>query len=403
MENNIPHILILGLLMLTGLMAGRFATRFGLPHIVAYVAAGVLFSPALLGNTLGISVSNWSEPITMGALGIIAYLIGGSITIPQMRRMGKSIFSCAAGGALGAVLVVTVIIFPFAPEVGKSGAFQLALALGAIASTTAPAATIAVLHQYRAHGPLSSTLLGVVAVDDVLGIIIFSLMLAFAAGESLSSSLGPAFIEIIGSLLIGGILGILLAFAGRRIHQGGLRLPLILSNVFLVIGLADALHLSPLLSAMTLGFATRWLMKAGADRLFAPIDYFEEMVFVIFFTMAGAQFEANVFMNHFGLVLVYFFARVVGKVAGATLGAKFGKAPPSVQRYLGIAMLPQAGIAIGLALALGHHPAFSEISHILINVILAATLLNEVLGPIAVRFALIKAGELGIKRGKLKS
>ena len=403
MVNSAPHILILGLLMLTGLMAGRFATRFGLPRIVAYVAAGVLFSPALLGDLLGISVRDWAEPITIGALGIIAYLIGGSITIPQIRRMGKSIFSCALGGALGATLVVTIIIFPFIPEMGDTDAVKLALALGAIASTTAPAATIAVLHQYRANGPLSSTLLGVVAMDDVLGIIIFSLMLAFAAGESLNTSLGPAFIEITGSLLVGGILGALLAFTGRRIHQGGLRLPLILSNVFLAVGLADALHLSPLLAAMTLGFVTRWLMKAGADRLFAPIDYFEEMVFVIFFTLAGAQFEAELFVSHLGLVVVYFWARIFGKVTGATLGAKLGGAPLPVQRWLGMALLPQAGIAIGLALALGHHPAFNEISHILINIILAATLFNEILGPIAVRFALVKAGELGAKRRKLTS
>jgi Kef-type K+ transport system membrane component KefB len=369
MDSGLSHILVLGLLMATGLTAGVLVSRFGLP------------------------------------LGIIAYLIGGSITIPQMRRMGTIIFSSALGGAIGAVLIVVAAIFPFAPEIGESGPLMFTLALGAIASTTAPAATIAVLHQYRARGPLSSTLLGVVAVDDIIGIIIFSLMLMLTTGASLALSYEAALIEIFGSLLLGGILGLLLAIAGRHVRQGGLRLPIILASIFLAMGLSEFWHLSPLLTAMMLGFTARWRLRAAGDRLFAPVDYFEEMVFVIFFTIAGTHFDLHVFYSYFGLILIYFLARFLGKVIGTYVGASLTKAPKQVRYWQGLALTPQAGVAVGLALTLLHQPGFEEIGGILINIVVAATILNEFFGPLAIRFALFKAGEIDIetKRRKVKS
>jgi Kef-type K+ transport system membrane component KefB len=405
MENGLSPILVLGLLMVTGLTAGVLVSRLGLPRVTAYVSAGIIYSPALLGDYLAIDVTQWSEPVTTAALGIIAYLIGGSITVPQLRRMGKVILGSALGGALGATLVVIVAIFPFAPEIGETDPLLFTLALGAIASTTAPAATIAVLHQYRARGPLSSTLLGVVAVDDIIGIIIFSLMLVAATGASLTSSYEAALIEIFGSLLLGGILGLLLTIAGRHVRQGGLRLPIILAAIFIAMGFADYWHLSPLLTAMMLGFTARWRLGAAGDRLFAPVDYFEEMVFVVFFTIAGTHFDLHVFYSYFGLILIYFLARFVGKVAGAFTGASLAKAPREVRYWQGPALTPQAGVAVGLALTLMHQPGFEEIGGILINIIVASTILNEFFGPIAVRFALFKAGEIDIeaKRRKVKS
>ena len=404
MDSGLSHILVLGLLMATGLTAGILVSRFGLPRVTAYVGAGVIYSPSLLGGYLGINVEAWSEPVTTAALGIIAYLIGGSITIPQMRRMGKIIFGSALGGALGAVLIVIAAIFPFAPEIGGSSPLQFTLALGAIASTTAPAATIAVLHQYRAHGPLSSTLLGVVAIDDIIGIIIFSLMLMLTSGASLALSYEAALIEIFGSLLLGGILVLLLAIAGRHVRQGGLRLPIILATIFLAMGLSEFWDLSPLLTAMMLGFTARWRLRAAGDRLFAPVDYFEEMVFVIFFTIAGTHFDLHVFYSYFGLILIYFLARFIGKVIGTFVGATLAKAPKQVRYWQGPALTPQAGVAVGLALTLTHHPGFEEISGILINIVVSATILNEFFGPLAVRFALFKAGEIDIetKRRKVK-
>lgn len=390
MEDGFSPILILGLLMTTGLAAGVMVSRLGLPRVTAYVTAGIIYSPSLLGRYLDIDIAAWSEVVTLAALGIIAYLIGGSITIPQMRRMGRQILGSATGEALGATLVVALVIFLLAPVLGAQQATGLALALGAIAATTDPAAALAVMHQFRTRGPVTSTLIGVVAVDDAIGIIIFSVILTLTTGSGIASAL----IEIGLSLLLGTVLGFVLTATGRQVRQGSLRLPIILAAIFTVIGLSQLWHLSPLLSAMALGFTARWRLHAAGDRLFAPIEYFEEMVFVIFFTLAGAHFDLSLFFNYFGLILVYFAARFLGKVCGAFTGTTLAGAPTVVRHWLGPALVPQAGVAVGLALALGHQPAFEHISQILINIVVATTVLNEFFGPFAVRFALFKAGEL---------
>jgi len=402
MDSGLSHILVLGLLMATGLTAGVLVSRFGLPRVTAYVGAGVIYSPSLLGGYLGINVEAWSEPVTTSALGIIAYLIGGSITIPQMRRMGKPIMGSATGGALGATLLVALAMFFVTPELGENTALKFALALGAIAATTDPAAVVAVTHQYRARGPVTSTLMGVVAVDDVIGIIIFSLMLMLTTGASLALSYEAALIEIFGSLLLGGILGLLLAIAGSHVRQGGLRLPIILATIFLAMGLSEFWHLSPLLTAMMLGFTARWRLRAAGDRLFAPVDYLEEMVFVLFFTIAGTHFDLHIFYSYFGLILIYFLARFLGKMLGAFVGASLAKASKQVRYWQGPALTPQAGVAVGLALTLVNQPGFEEIGGILINIVVAATILNEFFGPLAVRFALFKAGEIDIKTKRRK-
>jgi Kef-type K+ transport system membrane component KefB len=166
----------------------------------------------------------------------------------------------------------------------------------------------------------------------------------------------------------------------------------------LVVGLAETWALSPLLATMAMGFTSRNLLRTGGDRLFAPIEYLEEMVFILFFTLAGVHFDLGVFFTHMDLIMTYFLARIVGKVVGAAIGAGLSGAPVMVTRWLGLALIPQAGVAVGLALTLGHQPAYHEISLLMVNVILATTLLYELLGPLAARFALGKAGELGVKR-----
>jgi Kef-type K+ transport system membrane component KefB len=187
-----------------------------------------------------------------------------------------------------------------------------------------------------------------------------------------------------------------------QLHQGSLRLPLVIAAVLLSIGIAENLGFSSLLAAMTLGFSSRLLLGAAGDRLFAPVEYFEELVFLIFFTVAGALFDPGVLTERFDLIAVYFIARVVGKVAGASAGARLSGAPASVARWLGLGLVPQAGVAVGLALALGQHPTFQPIAEIVVNVILGSTLLYELAGPITVRFALARAGELRGGREKRK-
>jgi Kef-type K+ transport system membrane component KefB len=354
----------------------------------------MLFSPALLGGWLDIQVGAWAEPLTSAALGIIAYLIGGSITVGQLRRTGRIILATTLGEALvaaGSVFLAMLVLLP--ESVAGVPAPALAVAFGAIAAPTAPAATIAVLHQYHARGPMSSTLLGVVALDDAVGIILFALGSVAITAASITSGLGGAAVELLGAIL----LGLVVSWCSSRLAPHvirDLRLPLVVATILLTLGLAERLGASPLLAAMTLGFASRVWLGAAGDRLLAPIEFFEELVFLIFFTVAGALFNPTVLTDHLGLVAVYFLARVVGKIGGAAAGARLAGAPPEIWRWLGFGLVPQAGVA---------DPVFHAVSEIVINVILGSTLLTAVLGPIALRVALARAGELGVRRARTKS
>lgn len=393
-----PITLNLGLLLLTGLIFGYMASRYNLPRVAAYVIAGMIFSPDLLGRFEWVDIGSWAVPLTTTALGIIAYMIGGSITIKQLRLSGRVLFCSAIGESLGAVICVFAAFWLVLPDTYAIPLVHLALAFAAIAATTDPAGTIATFHQYRARGPVTNTLLGVVALDDAFGIILFSLMMFVEIGGSLTLSLGTAVLEIFAALALGTLIGRILTKFGKRFRQGGLLFPVVLGHIFLALGLAEILRLSPLLVTMALGFSSRYFSRAAGGRMFVQVEYFEELVFLIFFTLAGAQFELAVFNGI--LVLLYFFARIIGKIGGAALGAAIAGASQPVVCWLGLGLVPQAGVAVGLALTLSHEPAFKEINTLIVNVILATTLLNEVLGPIAAKFALGQAKELGLKRGK---
>jgi len=395
--------LLLGLLLVCGLAAGLWASRYDVPRVAVYVLVGALFSPDLLGERLGLHVNDWAEPLTVSALGIVAYLIGGSMTLGQLRRLGKTILGTALGEALGAVVIVFIVVWLLGPTITGVSSLQLALALAAIAATTAPAGTVAILHQYHARGPLSNTLLGVVALDDALGIIIFSFVLAALAGESLWLGSGLALLEVAGSLALGAGTGWVLSRQGRRVKQSTLLLPLLLGVILIAVGLAQTLGLSPLLAAMTLGFVARQAPGASSQRLFTPVEYLEEAVFVVFFTLAGAHFQLGVFLQVSGLALLYFLGRSAGKLLGAALGAGLSGAPPNVVRWLGFGLIPQAGVAVGLALSLTHHPQLQAVSGPILNTVLATTLCYEIIGPFAARFALRQAGELGDKRTRRRA
>jgi len=400
MESELSIPLLIGMLLVLGLLAALQVSRLGLPRIVGYLLIGILFSPQILGDRIGIDLNGWSETLTTMALGIIAYIIGGSMTVQQLRRMGKTIFTCAIGESLGAVVLVVLSIWWLAPVFGYQNPAPLALALGAIAATTAPAATVAVIHQFRARGELTTTLLGVVAIDDAMGIIAFSIILSILVGEGFGSGFGNIVYEIGGAVVLGAGSAVLLSLYGRHIHQGGLRLPMIIGTILLVLGIADYIHVSPLLAGMALGFFCRMYMRSSAERMFAPIEYFEELVFAMFFTLAGAHFDLAVFSENIPMVVIYLVARMAGKMAGASVGATLGSAPTNTRRWLGMALVPQAGIAVGLALSISQIPQLQEIKGVIINTIIASTILYELLGPFAVKYSLQRAGELGERRRK---
>jgi len=394
MEIEQSNILLIGLLLLSGLFSGQLASRFGIPRVAAYVLTGTLFSSEILGRHFNISTDQWSQPITQVALAIIAFIIGGSITSAQLKRMGKSIIGIALGESLGAAIAVFLALILLAPALGSIPLFSIALIFSAISTTTAPAGTIAVLHQYHAKGVLSTTLLGVVALDDALGIIFFAVAMAFLSGGAIEQNIEIALFEIGAAIILGAVFGFFLAKLAAYIRQKVMLLPLTLGSILVVLGLAERYHFSILLSAMALGFSSRLFLFSAGDKLFGSIDFLEETVFLLFFTVAGTHFHSAVFLHHIDIIMVYFVARITGKLIGSAFGEKITHSPDCVVRWLGFALIPQAGVAVGLALTIGQQAAFKEISLVIVNVILATTLIYEFIGPLAARFALSKAGEI---------
>lgn len=398
MDIQQSNILILGLLLLSGLFSGQIASKIGMPRVVAYVLTGVLFSNEFLGRFFNTVSENWSNPITQTALAIIAFIIGGSITAAQLKRMGKSIIAIALGESLGAAIAVFLGLLLLAPVLDGIPLLSIALIFAAISTTTAPAGTIAVLHQYQAKGVMSKTLLGVVALDDALGIVLFAVAMALVSGGSIGHNIETALLDIFLAILMGGLFGLFLARFAVYIVQKVMLLPLTLGSILIVSGLAELFDFSILLSAMALGFSSRLFLFSAGDKLFGSIDFLEETVFLLFFTVAGTHFHSAVFLQHIDIIVVYFIARIVGKLIGSAFGGKISHSPISVVRWLGFALVPQAGVAVGLALTLTHYDEFKDISHVVVNVIIATTLIYEFIGPLVARFALQQAGELSIPK-----
>jgi len=394
--------LIIGLLLGCGLFIGRVASYYGFPRVAAYLLVGIAFSPGLLGDVIGFHIDDGVDRLTTGALGIIAFLIGGSITIKQLQRLGKVILGATVGESFGAWLFVSTTIGLLLADRDIEQALPVALAFGVLAISTAPAATLAVIHQYRTKGPLTNTLLGAVALDDAIGIMSYCLLIAVISGDALSTGILEALVEIGGAVILGAAIGWLLTIVGGKIGESGLRLPLILTAVLLTLGVAEALNLSILLAAMSLGFFTHYFSLSTANRLFKPLLELEETILLLFFILAGAHFDSGVFQQNLSLIVGYFLARFVGVVVGSTTGAKLSSAPEAVTRWLGFGMTPQAGVAIGLALTLSHQDAYLETGEMILNVILGTTLLFELVGPLAAYFALKQANEINVKRKRIR-
>ncbi|MYL24320.1 hypothetical protein GLV89_11090 [Halomonas alkaliantarctica] len=389
------EILLIGVLLLTGHGLGAVGSYlFGVPRVVGYILVGMLFAPALLGGQLGMHDTQWTQPLVSVALGVIAYVIGGAISPSQLHRLGWSIVGATLGEVSGAFLVVGGTIMLLGMTVADLPLWSFALVLGALAPATAPAAIVAVAHQYRARGPLTNTLFGMVAIDDALGILIFALVMAVIGSGTLSGALGTAFWEIGAALLVGGIGGFLIERLSRHFREKNMLLPVLLGGILLTVGLATWAEFSALLAAMVSGFSVRCFCGPYAERLFEPIEDLEEIIFVLFFTFAGLHFAPSTIIDYWPLMLTYFVARATGLFIGGGSGARLAGAPRTIWSNIGFGLFPQGGVAIGLALLLLNYPAFSQAGEIIVNLIATTTLLTESVGAISVRYGLHRAGEI---------
>ncbi|SJZ51825.1 cation:proton antiporter [Selenihalanaerobacter shriftii] len=317
-------VLAFSLMLLSGFIVGSLFNKIGIPSITGYILTGVVFGESVLGIETHEYVKTLA-PITNLGLGLIALTIGEELIIDELKKLGFTIISITFFQFLGTFMVVLSIMLLFGVSL------PLALILSAIASATAPAATTAVIEEYKAKGPFTSTLLATIAIDDAVCIMLFGLVLAvdqvlINGGGSIMSMIGQPFIEIFGSIIVGLIIAKLLAFLAHRTKLKKEYLLIVLTTVLLDMELADAYHLSPLLVNMTAGFALTNFFDSQHE-IKEVIEAAEVPIFVAFFTLAGAELQLDALFST-GLVGVAFIvSRIVGKVLGAWTGATISKAP----------------------------------------------------------------------------
>ena len=397
--------------MLFGLIFNRVAKKIGLPNVTGYLVAGLLIGPSLWrlvpsGSFEGLipekALSSLGLVSTV-ALGFIAFSIGGEFKWSSLKLIGKKAVTVTFFEALGAVVFVDAALCAAAAFSIGGITFPIAVTLGAIAAATAPAATLMVIRQYHAKGPVTRMLLPVVALDDAVALIAFavsfSIARALASGEKMSfyTMVGKPFLEIFLSLAIGAALGFLLSFCLRFFHSRANKLMLTLASVIAGVAIAQKFDLSALLlcmaaSAFTVNFSHE------ADRILEQLDAWTPPLFMLFFVISGAQLRLELLPQVGVMGALYIVFRTLGKYLGARWGSRIVKTEKEVQKYLGVTLLPQAGVAIGLATIVVSTPGFEAYAGKVQAVILTGTLIYELIGPLLTKAALTRAGEIEKKQ-----
>lgn len=405
-------LLALSIAMLAGLMMSRLTKLWNLPAVTAYLVAGVIIGPYVLGQ-LGIpgigfisteDVESYSV-ISNAALGFIAFSMGNEFRISSLKKTGRQAVVIAIFQALAATIAVDAALIAVHFLVPEQFPLSCAITLGAIATATAPAATLMVVKQYKAEGPLTQTLLPVVALDDVVGLIVFAI--SFGIAKALESGhidfisvLIEPIIEVVASLVLGTVIGLLFNFTEQFFHSRSKRMSISVTYVFLAVALSMlefpigdvTVSFSSLLVCMMMGTVFCNLCDFS-EELMDRMDRWTGPIMVLFFVISGAELQLSVFKNPIIVIvgLIYIIFRSLGKIEGAKLSAKFMKCEPAIQKYLGITLLPQAGVSLGMSLTA---MSLGEAGIIIRNISLFAVLIYELVGPLLTKIALEKAGEI---------
>jgi len=387
MDDTAKILITLGILLLLGLATDVIGRRTRLPRVTLLLIFGFAIGPAGLGF-LCPTEEKWFSIVANMALIMIGFLLGEKFTLSSLREHGKLVlwFSVAEVVVTAAVVLVGLLLIGL--QMG------IALLLAGIATATDPAATTDVVHETKADGVFTRTMLGIVAVDDAWGLIVFSLMLtAVQAFSGQGGSIAPLFTgawELGGALLVGIGLGIPMAYLTGRIKPGEPTLVEALGVVFLCGGIAIWLEVSFLLASMILGCVVANMARHHI-RPFHAIEGIEWPFMILFFILAGASLHTEMLFQ-IGLVgSAYIILRVIGRILGAWTGGAISHAEPLMRRWMGMALMPQAGVALGMALvAMQRRPDLGEI---ILPVVIASTVLFEVIGPVLTRTGLVHVGE----------
>ena len=434
-------LLEISIALIAGLISNRLIKLINLPNVTGYLIVGILLGPYFFSlfneNLTGVISKEMVESfgiIVDIALGFIAFSIGSEFKLSSIKKLGKGIITITLIQAFAALLFVDIALSVLSLCTGSFNEnLPLILTLGAVATATAPAATLMVIKQYKARGPVTDTLLPVVAMDDAVGLILFSISFSIAqvfakqqagiggAEINVISILLMPILEIVLSLVIGSIIGIILSIAMKFFKSRANRLICMIAATFLAVALCElcgtwfGFELSSLLTCMMVG-AIFCNTRKDAIQIFDGIERWTPAIFMMFFILSGAELNFKLItLPVVGICTVYLIARSLGKYFGARYGCKLSHTNENVKKFLGLTLLPQAGVAIGMArsssnvfnsladAALLENPLFTggaylqNIAGTITAVVLCATLVYELVGPLITKVALTKANEIQIK------
>ena len=398
-----------------GLAVSRICKLIGLPAVTGYLVTGILIGPFCLGHLgidgigfMSLAYLDKFKIICDVALGFIAFAIGNEFRLKDIKNIGRQAFVVGVFQALSATvfvdsaLLLLHVIFP------EKISVSMAITLGAIASATAPAATLMVVRQYKAHGSLTNLLLPIVALDDAVGLVIFSVSIGIAGAlgsgslSFISVAVNPL-IEIAGSLLIGALMGWIFAWCERFFQSRSKRLALAVTSVIAAVGISQleftagpvTIGFSPLLTCMMLSTVFCNLCDFS-EEIMDRTDRWTAPLFILFFVISGSELELTVFLDPVVVAIgvVYIISRSLGKYFGADWSSALMKCEPNVRKYLGITLLPQAGVALGMANSVG---VLGEEAILTRNIVLFGVLIYELVGPSMTKYALTKSGDINEK------
>lgn len=402
----------MGIALFGGTLGARVFKRIHFPQVVGYIVIGLIFGESCLSLINHATIEKMS-PFNFFALGLIGFMIGGELKISLFKKFGKQFMTILLAEGMGAFVTVSILSFLVMLLLNSLGMMDfswrvslgLALLLGAVSSATAPAATVDVLWEARAGGPLTTSVMAIVAMDDGLALLLYGLCTSiastlFGSGKaSFLHSLGVPLLEMGGSILLGGLCGVVLNYMLRRLREQDNALTFTIGAVFLVIGVTRLLEFDPILASMSLGMTLVNLAPRRSISAFELVEKFAPPIYVLFFVLVGARMK----LEHMEpwvvvLVVVYVVGRTAGKMLGARFGAGWAKAPDSVRKYLGLCLFSQAGVAIGLSI-LASQQFTGELAHVgqtIVIVVTASTFLVQLVGPPCVKLAAHKSGEAGV-------
>jgi len=401
-------LLIIGIIIFAGFIIGEIVSKIKLPKITGYILAGILLNPSLF-HIIPINFIEHTSVITNIALSFITFSVGGTLLYSRIKKLGKGIISITIFEAEFSFLAVFLGLLAITPFlIGMAGATSMAiliplcLLLGSLASPTDPSATLAVSHEYKAKGDVSSTIMGVAAFDDAMGIVNYSLAIAIGSifilnqNFNIISTLTSPLFTIFGAILLGILFGFLfngITLIFKKETEGGF-IVIILCLLLLCYGLATLIGVDELLATMVMG-AVVVNFNPLRNKIFKILErYTEELIFVLFFTLSGMHLNFSVLTTSLLLIVFFVIFRIIGKICGTMIGATLAKSSQDIKKYVAGGLIPQGGIVIGLALLIKQNSTFDILSDIIISVIIGATIIHEFIGPIIAKITLAKAGEI---------